>query len=87
MGQSPQDKPMGSHIQTGERPVTTKQLREYHKPPEGAKAVRFQITQGQMNLILMAVDHGYRMCERGHNLQAALASVFDLYEVSTTETG
>ncbi len=36
------------------------------------------ITQQQMNLILTAVEHGF---ERGKNLEGALASVFDLYQV------
>lgn len=40
-----------------------------------------QITQQQMNLILMAVEHGFREYERGKNLQGALASVFALYRV------
>lgn len=42
---------------------------------------RLKISQQQMNLILMAVEHGVRQCEKGRNLQAALASVFELYEV------
>lgn len=39
------------------------------------------ISQQQMNLILMAVEHGYRQCEKGNNLEAALVSVFSLYVV------
>jgi hypothetical protein len=42
---------------------------------------RIKLTQSQMNVMLLAVEHGYRQCEKGHNLQAALASVFELYEV------
>ena len=42
---------------------------------------KMKISHQQMNLILMAVEHGVRQCEKGNNLQAALASVFDLYEV------
>ncbi len=34
-----------------------------------------------MNLILMAVEHGFREAERGKNLEGALAGVFALYRV------
>lgn len=42
------------------------------------------VTHQQMNLILMAVEHGFREHERGKNLQGALSSVFDLYRVKPT---
>lgn len=42
---------------------------------------KLKVTQQQMNIILMAVEHGFREGERGKNLEGALASVFDLYEV------
>lgn len=42
---------------------------------------KIAITQGQMNLVLMAVEHGFKQREKGNNLEAALASVFELYEV------
>ncbi len=42
---------------------------------------KMKVTNQQMNLILMAVEHGVRQAEKGNNLQAALASVFDLFEV------
>lgn len=41
----------------------------------------FPVTQEQMNLILMAVEHGFREHERGKNLQGALEGVFKLYQV------
>lgn len=41
----------------------------------------FLVTQQQMNLILMAVEHGFREHERGKNLEGALAGVFEMYEV------
>jgi len=41
------------------------------------------LTRGQMNLVLMAVEHGFRECERGKNLQGALEGVFRLYKVTT----
>lgn len=40
------------------------------------------VTQREMNLILMALEHGFRECERGKNLEAALVGVFDLYRVA-----
>lgn len=40
------------------------------------------VTQGQMNLILTAVEHGFREHERGKNLEGALAGVFQLYRVA-----
>jgi hypothetical protein len=40
------------------------------------------VSQQQMNLILMAVEHGFREHERGKNLQGALASVFEIYRVN-----
>lgn len=46
------------------------------------KAERVKISQSQMNVMLLAVEHGYKQCEKGHNLQAAMASVFELYEVA-----
>lgn len=46
---------------------------------------KIALTQSQMNVMLLAVEHGYKQCEKGHNLQAALASVFDLYEVKKPE--
>lgn len=45
-------------------------------------AERIKISQSQMNVMLLAVEHGYKQCEKGHNLQAAMASVFELYEVA-----
>lgn len=39
------------------------------------------ITEGQMRLILFAVEHGYVQCEKGNNLQAALATVHEMYRV------
>ncbi len=42
---------------------------------------RICVSHGQMNIILMAVEHGFRQCERGANLETALKSVFDLYEI------
>lgn len=44
---------------------------------------KIALTQSQMNVMLVAVEHGFKQCEKGNNLQAALASVFDLYEVKT----
>lgn len=43
--------------------------------------MKIKITQGQMNTILTAVEHGFREAERGKNLQAALAGVHEIYEV------
>lgn len=45
------------------------------------------VTNSQMNLILMAVEHGFREHERGKNLQGALASVFELYCVEPPRDG
>lgn len=42
---------------------------------------RVRISEGQMRLILIAVEHGFRQYEKGQNLQAALASVHDMYRV------
>lgn len=42
---------------------------------------KIALTQDKMNVMLLAVEHGYKQCEKGHNLQAALASVFEIYEV------
>jgi len=42
---------------------------------------RIKISHQQMNVILMAVEHGFRQAEKGKNLQEALASVFKLFEV------
>lgn len=43
---------------------------------------KIKISQAQMNTFLVAVEHGFREHERGKNLQGALASVFELYEVA-----
>jgi hypothetical protein len=40
---------------------------------------RVRVSEGQMRLILFAVEHGYRQCEKGQSLQAALASVHAMY--------
>lgn len=42
---------------------------------------KIALTSDQMNVMLVAVEHGFKQCEKGNNLQAALASVYDLYEV------
>jgi len=42
---------------------------------------RLKVTQDQMNGMLMSVEYGFRQCEKGKNLEATLASVFDIYEV------
>lgn len=44
-------------------------------------AEKIKLTNAQMNVMLVAVEHGYKQCEKGANLEAALASVYDLYEV------
>lgn len=46
---------------------------------------KIKITHAQMNLILMAVEHGFRQHERGNNLQGALAIILDLYEIAGTQ--
>jgi hypothetical protein len=40
---------------------------------------RTRITEGEMRVILFAVEHGYRQCEKGSNRQAALASVHAMF--------
>lgn len=45
------------------------------------------VTLRQMNLILMAVERGFREHERGKNLQGALASVYELYSVEPIHGG
>lgn len=42
-------------------------------------ADRVKISEAQMRVIMIAVEHGFRQCEKGQNLQAALASVHDMY--------
>jgi hypothetical protein len=42
---------------------------------------RFEVTEPQMRLIQLAIEHGYRACERGKNLQAALIDANNLYIV------
>jgi len=49
------------------------------------KMEKIALTQSQMNLMLVAVEHGFKQCEKGFNLEAALMSVFDLYEVKKPE--
>lgn len=41
--------------------------------------MKIEITQTQMNLMLAAVEHGFRACERGKNLESALSGLLDLY--------
>lgn len=43
---------------------------------------KIMLNNAQMNLMLVAVEHGYKQCEKGVNLKAALASVYDMYEVA-----
>lgn len=40
-----------------------------------------KVTLGMMNLALVAIEHGYKQCERGNNLEAALLSAYDLFEI------
>lgn len=40
-----------------------------------------KITQSEMNAMLVGVEHGVRECEKGQNLQAAMASIFKNFEV------
>lgn len=47
--------------------------------------MKIEVTQTQMNLILAAVEHGFREGERGKNLEAALSGVFELYAVAPVE--
>lgn len=42
---------------------------------------RTKLNLSQMNDILLGIEYGYKQCEKGHNLQAALASAFELFEV------
>lgn len=46
---------------------------------------KIKLTQGQMNVMLLAVEHGYKQHEKGASLEAALASVFELYDVQKSE--
>ncbi len=43
---------------------------------------KIKISLGQMNLMLMAVEHGFKQHEKGKNLDAAWASLYDMYEVA-----
>lgn len=40
-----------------------------------------KITQAEMNAMLIGVEHGIRQHEKGQNLQAALTSVYEQFEV------
>lgn len=42
---------------------------------------RIKITLSQMNILLVGVEYGFRQCEKNKNLEAALAGVYELYEV------
>lgn len=42
---------------------------------------KIKLTQSQMNIMLLAVEHGFKQHEKGNNLEAALMSIYDLYEV------
>ena len=46
---------------------------------------KIALTQNQMNVMLVAVEHGFRAREKGQSLEAAMASVFDIYEVKKPE--
>lgn len=35
-----------------------------------------------MNLVLAAVESGFRACERGENLERAILTILELYEVA-----
>lgn len=39
------------------------------------------ITQQQLGVILIAVEHGFKACERGWNLDKAKQSVYELYQI------
>lgn len=43
--------------------------------------MKVKVPLTQMNLILVAVEYGFKQCERGKNLDAAFLSVYDLFEV------
>jgi hypothetical protein len=43
-----------------------------------------KVTQAEMNSILVGVEHGFKEAEKGKNLQAAMASVFDHFELKTS---
>lgn len=47
---------------------------------------RDRITAQQMFVIEMAAEHGYRSCEKGRNLQAALEAIRALYVVAEPHT-
>src|SRR5690348_121297 len=64
-------------------PIATQPLSNADGPKEKTvrmKMEKIALTQSQMNLMLVAVEHGFKQCEKGLNLEAALVSVFDLYE-------
>lgn len=42
---------------------------------------KISVSQSQMNLILLGVEYGVRSAEKGNNLQAAMAGVFDNFLV------
>lgn len=48
---------------------------------------KIRLTNAQMNVMLVAVEHGYKQCEKGANLQTALGSVHDMYEVEDCSPG
>lgn len=66
------------------QPESAFRLRPAERPPL-SYGQTMKVSQQQMNLILMAVEHGYREAGRGKNLEGALAGVFDLYEVAQQE--
>lgn len=42
---------------------------------------KIKISLSQMNVMLLAVEHGYKECEKGHSLEKAMVTIFDIYEV------
>lgn len=47
----------------------------------------FKINQQQLGVILIAVEHGFKACERGWTLDKAKQSVLELYEVEEKQEG
>lgn len=46
-----------------------------------------EISQSQLAVILIAVEHGYKMCEQGHNLEKAKDEVLKYYTMKANPLG
>lgn len=55
-------------------------------PSDRPASGKLSLTPNQLSVLLLAVEYGYRQCERGNSLQLTLSSACHIFKAAAAET-